>query len=282
MTTIYDAPAPAKLNLFLHIVGRQDNGYHLLQSVFMLIDWWDLLSFEIRNDGLVSRSDEGTLVLPEQDLSVKAALALQKASGISLGAHIHLKKFLPAQAGMGGGSSNAATTLLALNRLWGLHWSTHQLAKIGLSLGADVPFFLQGTSAWVEGIGEKLSSIKLPSASFVVVKPPMGLETAHIFQNPDLKRDTKPATIFDFAARPFHFGCNDLQPFAQTMCSDVSKAILWLQSLGLNARMTGSGSAVFAYTPSLVAFPKAPSNWSIKQCKNLDVHPLATWASSDI
>jgi 4-diphosphocytidyl-2-C-methyl-D-erythritol kinase len=110
----------------------------------------------------------------------------------------------------------------------------------------------------------------------------MGLETAHIFQNPDLKRDTKPATIIDFAARPFHFGCNDLQPFAQTMCSDVSKAILWLQSLGLNARMTGSGSAVFAYTPSLVAFPKAPSNWSIKQCKNLDVHPLAMWASSDI
>ncbi|MSQ56319.1 MAG: 4-(cytidine 5'-diphospho)-2-C-methyl-D-erythritol kinase [Limnohabitans sp.] len=281
MNKIYDSPAPAKLNLFLHIVGRKDNGNHLLQSVFMLIDWWDLLSFEIRNDGLVSRSDEGSLALPEQDLSVKAALALQKASGTSQGVHIHLKKFLPAQAGMGGGSSNAATTLLALNQLWGLHWSTKQLAKIGLSLGADVPFFLHGTSAWVEGIGEKLTSIELPPASFVVVKPSTGLETRRIFQNPDLKRDTKPATISDFAARPFHFGCNDLQPVAQSLCSNVSKAIFWLQTFGLNARMTGTGSAVFAHTPSSVAFPKAPNDWSIKQCKNLDVHPLAMWASSD-
>ena len=292
MTTIYDAPAPAKLNLFLHIVGRQDNGYHLLQSVFMLIDWWDLLSFEIRNDGLVSRSDEGTLVLPEQDLSVKAALALQKASGISLGAHIHLKKFLPAQAGMGGGSSDAATCLLALNKLWGLHFTVNQLAELGLKLGADVPFFLRGENAWVEGVGEIITPISVPPAQFVVVKPPEGLETAKIFGSEALNRDSKPATISVFAANPFGFGHNDLQPVAQRLCPQISEAIEWLETARLKqavvkGRMTGSGSAVFAQVPrgtNLNQMPQVPTTWSlwqIRMCGNLEVHPQKGWASSD-
>ena len=187
MKSIYDIPAPAKLNLFLHITGRREDGYHLLQSAFMLIDWCDTLHVELRTDGQISREDLD-VALPENDLIVRAARALKAHSATPMGAHIMVNKRIPSQAGMGGGSSDAASTLLTLNRLWQLKLDTETLAQIGLSLGADVPFFVRGQNAWVEGIGEKMTPLELPVARFVVVKPPDGLETRLIFSDPALNR----------------------------------------------------------------------------------------------
>lgn len=288
MKALYDVPAPAKLNLFLHVTGRRADGYHLLQSAFMLIDWCDTLHFERRGDGLISREDLGA-ALPEDDLVVRAARALRQAAGSSLGAHIGIDKRLPTQAGMGGGSSDAATCLLALNRLWRLNLPLARLCEIGLKLGADVPFFLHGRNAWVEGIGEQITPITLPRARFAVVKPPRGLDTASIFSAPDLKRDTKTAIISGFAANPYWFGRNDLQPVAQRLCPEVGQSLDWLGSQGLQARMTGSGSAVFApmaqavgqaVAPAAALLP-APAGWQVRECSNLEVHPLMGWAPSD-
>ncbi|MEY4303299.1 MAG: 4-diphosphocytidyl-2-C-methyl-D-erythritol kinase, partial [Pseudomonadota bacterium] len=234
MTSLHQVLAPAKLNLFLHITGRKDNGYHLLQSVFMLIDWYDTLHFDLRRDGQVTREDL-TLKLPEDDLITRAARLLQQASGTTLGAHIAIEKCIPAQAGMGGGSSDAATCLLALNKLWNLNFTVNQLAELGLKLGADVPFFLRGENAWVEGVGEIITPISVPPAQFVVVKPPEGLETAKIFGSEALNRDSKPATISDFAANPFGFGHNDLQPVAESLCPQISEAIEWLETAKLES-----------------------------------------------
>jgi 4-diphosphocytidyl-2-C-methyl-D-erythritol kinase len=280
MRALHDVPAPAKLNLFLHIVGRRDDGYHLLQSAFMLIDWCDTLSFELRADGRLSREDL-TVALPEDDLVLRAARALQAATGTTQGAHIAVKKSIPAQAGMGGGSSDAASTLLALNRLWKLGLSREALARIGLALGADVPFFLRGANAWVEGIGERISPIALPPARFAVVKPPAGLETALIFRDPMLRRDREPAILAGFAANPFQFGSNDLQPVAERLCPDVVQALRWLASQGLQGRMTGSGSAVFAPLAAQQTLARAPAGWQVRECGNMEVHPLAGWAPSD-
>src|SRR5450830_2099165 len=163
MKSLYDISAPAKLNLFLHITGRRSDGYHLLQSVFMLIDWCDTLHFELRTDGQISREDLGP-PLPKDDLIIRAARALQSASSSPFGVHIGIDKRIPAQAGMGGGSSDAASTLLALNRLWKLDFSLEKLSQVGLLLGADVPFFLGGHNTWVEGIGEKMTPITLPQS----------------------------------------------------------------------------------------------------------------------
>jgi len=272
--------APAKLNLFLHITGQRSDGYHLLQSVFMLIDWCDTLHFDVRENGQISREDL-TTQLPADDLIVRAAKALQMASGTRLGAHIAVEKSIPAQAGMGGGSSDAASTLLALNRLWNLNWPLSKLTQIGLRLGADVPFFLQGHNAWVEGIGEQITPIDLPSSRFVVVKPNTGLSTERIFSDPNLKKDSETATLFVFAASPFDFGRNDLQPVAQALCSEMNEAIQWLDTLGLSARMTGSGSAVFARLPSDVLIESAPHNWQMRVCSNMLIHPLAGWINSE-
>ncbi len=173
MKSLYDVPAPAKLNLFLHITGRRADGYHLLQSVFMLIDWCDTLHFEVRPDGRITRQDL-TDNLPQDDLIVRAARALQTLTQCRLGADVSVEKRIPAQAGMGGGSSDAASSLLALNRLWKLNLPLSQLAKMGIQLGADVPFFLGGDNAWVEGIGDSLAPLELPPARFVVAKPPIG------------------------------------------------------------------------------------------------------------
>jgi 4-diphosphocytidyl-2-C-methyl-D-erythritol kinase len=280
MRALHDVPAPAKLNLFLHIVGRRDDGYHLLQSAFMLIDWCDTLSFEPRADGRLSREDL-TVALPEDDLVLRAARALQAATGTTQGAHIAVKKSIPTQAGMGGGSSDAASTLLALNRLWKLGLSREALARIGLALGADVPFFLRGANAWVEGIGERISPIALPPARFAVVKPPAGLETALIFRDPMLRRDREPAILAGFAANPFQFGSNDLQPVAERLCPDVVQALRWLASQGLQGRMTGSGSAVFAPLAAQQTLARAPAGWQVRECGNMEVHPLAGWAPSD-
>ncbi len=192
MQALYDVPAPAKLNLFLHVTGRRADGYHLIESVFMLVDWCDTLHFERRMDGVISREDLAS-PLPATDLTLQAAQALQNATGCSQGAHIGVLKSIPAQAGMGGGSSDAATTLLALNRLWGLQLPLSVLEKIGLQLGADIPFFLRGHNAWVHGIGETIVPLEkehcLPQARFAIVKPAAGLETKAIFSSQNLKRE---------------------------------------------------------------------------------------------
>ena len=285
MRSLHDVAAPAKLNLFLHITGRRPDGYHLLQSVFMLLDWHDTLHFERRADSRLSREDLGA-ALPEDDLTLRAARALQQASGTSAGAHIRIEKRLPAEAGMGGGSSDAASCLLALNRLWGLRLPLASLEKIGLSLGADVPFFLRGHNAWVEGVGERITPITLPAARFAVVKPPRGLATKEIFRDPALKRDSNSATISGFAADPWGFGRNDLEPVARQLCPEVGEAIEWLGSEGLRARMTGSGSAVFAQLPPGSFLAQAPAHWAqagwvVRECGNMEAHPLVGWAPSD-
>ena len=280
MKALFDVPAPAKLNLFLHVTGRRADGYHLLQSVFMLIDWCDTLHFELRTDGQLHRHDLGT-ALPANDLILRAAGLLQQATGTPLGADIGIDKRIPAQAGMGGGSSDAASTLLALNRLWKLNLPLQRLEQLGLQLGADVPFFLRGHNAWVEGVGEQITPIELPSARFCVVKPSAGVETASIFRHPELKRSTKPATIAVFAADPYGFGHNDLQPVAEMLCPEVSKAIELLETHKLQARMTGSGSAVFAHCTQGNAAIQTPDHWIARECSNLEVHPLQGWATSD-
>jgi 4-diphosphocytidyl-2-C-methyl-D-erythritol kinase len=280
MRTFYDVPAPAKLNLFLHVLGRRNDGMHLLQSAFMLIDWCDTLHFERREDGTISREDLGA-PLPADDLVMRAARALQAASGSRLGAHIAIDKRIPSEAGLGGGSSDAATTLLALNRLWSLGWTKDQLTAIGVKIGADVPFFLGGRNAWVEGIGERLVPVALPRARFAVAKPPEGLPTARIFADPGLNRATPAAIISGFAANPFAFGVNDLQPVAQRQCPAVTQALQWLGSQGMQGRMTGSGSAVFALIGEGQALAPVPAGWQARECGNLEAHPLAGWASSD-
>jgi 4-diphosphocytidyl-2-C-methyl-D-erythritol kinase len=246
----------------------------------MLIDWCDTLHFELRADGHITREDLGT-PLPTDDLIIRAARALQAASSSPNGVHIGIEKRIPAQAGMGGGSSDAASTLLALNRLWKLNLSLEKLALIGLQLGADVPFFIGGRNAWVEGIGEKMTPITLPKAQFLVVKPPDGLDTKLIFSAPDLKRDSETAIISGFAADTFGFGRNDLQSVAQRLCPGVTQAIEWLATQGLSGRMTGSGSAVFAKTPHHFDIGNVPNAFQIRLCSNLDEHPLVGWASSD-
>lgn len=282
MRAIFDVPAPAKLNLFLHITGRRTDGYHLLQSVFMLIDWCDTLHFERRPDTVISREDlAGGLALPADDLCTRAARALRAATGCQQGAHIGLLKRIPAQAGMGGGSSDAATTLMALNRLWGLGLTPTQLEAIGLQLGADVPFFLRGHNAWVEGVGEQITPIEVPAASFLVLKPPAGLDTKEIFSAEDLNRNTKPATIEGFAANPWGFGHNDLQPVAERLCPLVAEGITHIHGHGLRGRMTGSGSAAFARlsgeTPLNLVKSLEKMGWQARVCKNMMVHPLIGW-----
>ncbi|WP_341913248.1 4-(cytidine 5'-diphospho)-2-C-methyl-D-erythritol kinase [Polaromonas sp. YR568] len=284
MKAIYDVAAPAKLNLFLHITGRRPDGYHLLQSVFMLIDWCDTLHFELRQDGQITRTDlgsEASEALPAEDLVVRAARALQNATGTTLGVHIGLEKRIPSQAGMGGGSSDAASCLLGLQRLWGVRLPAEQLQAIALGLGADVPFFLSGGHAWVEGVGEEITPLVLPAARFVVVKPAAGLPTDAIFRSPALKRDTETATIRGFAANAngsvYEFGHNDLQPVAQALCPQVGQSLDWLSMQHLQGRMTGSGSAVFAHMPHEMELAVAPGDWQVRKCSNLEAHPLAGW-----
>jgi 4-diphosphocytidyl-2-C-methyl-D-erythritol kinase len=289
MKALYDLPAPAKLNLFLHITGRRPDGYHLLQSAFVLIDWCDTLHVELRSDGGLSREDL-TTPLPDDDLVLRAARALQTFAAPGQGAHIGVAKHVPTQAGMGGGSSDAATCLLALHRLWELRMPLSQLEQIGLTLGADVPFFLRGRNAWVEGIGEQITPISIAPTQFAVVKPHDGLDTRRIFAADDLQRATPAAIISGFAAddaagsgesprRPFEFGHNDLQPVAQRLCPAVSEAIEWLGAHGLAARMTGSGSAVFAAMPHDVELGNPPKDWQVRQCSSLAAHPLLDWVA---
>lgn len=304
LTALYELPAPAKLNLFLHVIGRRDDGYHLLQSVFVLIDWADTLHLERRSDGQLQRHDLG-VALPVDDLCLRAARALQRESGCSLGADISIQKQVPWGAGMGGGSSDAATVLLGLNRLWGLGWPRARLLALGATLGADVPFFIGGQTAFVEGIGERLTPFELPPQRFAVVKPPVAVATQAIFSSPLLTRDSEPATLAGFLGHmqganktaSAHFGRNDLQSAAEAVCPEVSEAGRWLETRFGNSRMTGSGSAVFASMskrngvtdPSTAIKPEGaifensfadlPDGWVGRSCRSLQLHPLVGWAS---
>jgi 4-diphosphocytidyl-2-C-methyl-D-erythritol kinase len=272
-------PAPAKINLFLHVVGRRPDGYHLLQSAFRILGYWDLLTFLPRNDGKVTRETAFPGVAEEDDLCVRAARLLQREAGVSMGASIKLEKRLPLGGGLGGGSSDAATTLLALNKLWSVDWSTERLSELGLRLGADVPFFIFGRSAFVEGVGEQLQPLDLSPNWYVVLEPGVQVPTAQIFAAPELTRSTKPIKISDFsgawAAGLLH---NDLQPVVCAKYSEVAAALSWLQQFG-EARMTGSGACVFAPFVSESAardvLSSLPAGWHGWVTQGLDVHPLS-------
>jgi 4-diphosphocytidyl-2-C-methyl-D-erythritol kinase len=290
MKSLVDVVAPAKLNLFLHLVGRRADGYHLLQSVFVLIDWCDRLHFELRADGRLARHDLGA-TLPEDDLCLRAARALQAASGCTAGADISIDKQVPWGAGLGGGSSDAASTLLALNRLWGLDWPRSRLMALGLNIGADVPFFVGGHNAFVEGIGERLTPLPVPPHWLGVIKPRAGIETAALFASALLARDTEAVILEGFLADVSErvrqvlagAGHNDMQRAAEAECAEVVEAAAMLQARFGNSRMTGSGSAVFARAgagaePSAEMPSAIPAGWVGRMCRSLDVHPLVGWA----
>jgi 4-diphosphocytidyl-2-C-methyl-D-erythritol kinase len=313
LRALYDLPAPAKLNLFLHVIGRRPDGYHLLQSPFVLIDWADTLHVELRDDARLCRHDLST-PLPADDLCLRAARALQQAAGCALGADISIDKQLPSGAGLGGGSSDAASTLLALNCLWRLNWSRRQLLALGATLGADVPFFIGGDNAFVEGIGDRLTPMVLPRAWYAVLKPSASLATPAIFASPMLTRDTEAVIVTGSlvdateAAAGLEeagvrdprrgqggrgdwvhqvlcgYGRNDLQAVAESQCSEVAVAAAWLQARYGNSRMTGSGSAVFARAGTgdqpVATFPAqdVPPGWVGRLCRSLTHHPLRRWA----
>ncbi len=237
-------PSPAKLNLFLHIVGRRHDGYHLLQTVFQFIDQGDFLTFHSRDDGRIHRYGDLPGVTPEQDLIQQAAGLLQRVTGVNKGADIGIEKKLPMGGGLGGGSSNAATTLIALNHYWQTGLSLNQLAELGLQLGADVPVFILGHSAWAEGVGENLTPIILPEPWFVVLCPPCHVSTAKIFSDQGLTRDAKPMTICAFVERQGVFG-NVFEPLVFRDYPDIRKAAEWLKRYG-EVRLTGTGACIFA------------------------------------
>lgn len=276
-------PAPAKLNLFLHVVGRRDDGYHLLQSVFRLIDLCDELRFAPRGDGEVRRPEGPTGVAESEDLAVRAARALQAASGSRAGVDISVRKRIPMGGGLGGGSSDAATTLAVLNRLWGLDFAHERLAEIGVRLGADVPFFLGGSNAFVEGIGERLTPIALPAAWYVVVVPPVAVPTRDVFAASDLTRSTPAVKIQGFPAGYERtglagYGRNDLEPVVIRRYLEVQRALEWLQGHGA-ARMSGSGACVFAEFPTereaRAVASRVPAGMVGMAVRGLDRHPLA-------
>ena len=288
LRSLYDVPAPAKLNLFLHIVGRRADGYHLMQSLFVLIDWCDALHFELRPDGRLARHDLGE-ALPAADLCLRAARLLQAESATTLGADISIAKHVPWGAGLGGGSSDAASTLLALNRLWRLGWPRSRLLTLAATLGADVPFFVGGHNAVVEGIGERLMPAPVPTQWLAVIKPAAGIATQALFAHPRVVRNTAAAIIESFAANAQQdilapgFGANDLQAAAQAECDQVASAAAILLGQFGNSRMTGSGSAVFARAgsgpePSAAMPGDLLPGWRGKMCRSLSEHPLVGWA----
>ena len=238
-------PAPAKLNLFLHILGRRPDGYHELQTCFQFVDLCDEIRIETRADGLIRRAVEIPGLPAEADLCIRAAKALQSASGASLGADISLTKKIPVGGGLGGGSSDAATCLIALNHLWGLHWPREKLAGIGLKLGADVPVFVHGRVAWAEGVGERLTPLYPPlaptEANYLILKPNVFVSTAAVFQDPELTRNSAPITIHGFLASG---GRNDCLGVVRRRYPEVAHALDWLSLFG-SARLTGTGACVF-------------------------------------
>jgi len=282
--------APAKLNLFLHVVGRRADGYHLLESVFQLLDYGDKLEIEVRADGAISRLGEVPGVAPTDDLAIRAAQALKAASGTALGADIRVSKTIPMGGGLGGGSSDAASVLLALNRLWDLRLARAELMGIGVKLGADVPFFIYGRNAFAAGIGEQLTEVELPCRWFVVLKPPVAVPTVEIFRSQELTRNTKSVKIVDFPAGGWSFTqehyANDLQPVAGSRYPAVAQAVSWLKNhdgrAAITARMTGSGACVFAafaeQSMAREVFAARPAGLDGFVSKSLARHPLADFA----
>jgi 4-diphosphocytidyl-2-C-methyl-D-erythritol kinase len=242
MTPSSSWPAPAKLNLFLHITGRRPDGYHLLQTVFQFLSVGDELWFEPRDDGRITRANRLASIPPDQDLTIRAAKALQKVTGSRLGVDIRLIKRLPIGGGLGGGSSDAATVLTALNTLWCCGLSQDELMLLGLRLGTDVPVFIYGHAAWAEGVGERLESLDLPEPWFLVIKPSIEIATATVFTAPELTRDCPPITITDFLSRG---GANVCEPVVRRRYPEVAHALDWLSKFSV-ARLTGTGSCIFA------------------------------------
>ncbi|HEY2627759.1 MAG TPA: 4-(cytidine 5'-diphospho)-2-C-methyl-D-erythritol kinase [Usitatibacter sp.] len=241
-----DYAAPAKLNLFLHVVGRRADGYHLLQSVFTLIGIEDRLRFAVRDDGVVRRVNDVPGVPADQDLAVRAALLLQEATGTSKGVDIEVEKHIPMGGGLGGGSSDAATVLVALNGLWKAGFDREALAEIGAGLGADIPFFVFGRNAWAEGIGDRLTPLEIAPRWYVVLVPPVQVPTPVAYGAPELTRNTETLKIEDFSARPREAKfSNDLEPVVIARFPEVGEHLAWLRKHG-DARMTGSGACVFA------------------------------------
>ena len=270
-------PAPAKLNLFLHVVGRRADGYHLLQTAFRLLDWGDTLDFTRRDDGVIRRTTDIAGIAPEHDLVVRAARLLQAHTGCQLGADIAVHKVLPMGAGIGGGSSDAATTLIALNRLWQTGLRRAELQALGLQLGADVPVFIFGRDAFAEGVGEALQPLELAPAWYVLVSPGVSIPTAEIFGAGDLTRNTPLIRMPDFAVSTTR---NDLQAVACKRYPQVQSAIDWLGQHA-PARMTGSGSCVFAEVASAQhadwVAAQCPPAWTAWKVRSSSRHPLFEW-----
>lgn len=270
-------PAPAKLNLFLHVTGRRDDGYHLLQTAFRLLDFADTLDFRRRDDGRVQRESTLEGVAEAADLCVRAARLLQARTGCHYGADITVHKQLPMGGGIGGGSSDAATTLIALNRLWNTGLSRGDLQTLALELGADVPVFVFGRDAFAEGIGEALQPIELPPACYVLLYPGITVPTAAVFSAQDLTRNTTPIKMADFVTGSTR---NDLQAVACRIYPPVQHAIDWLEGFA-PARMTGSGACIFAQLASENAADEivsaCPSGWKAWKVRSLARHPLYEW-----
>ncbi|WP_374619287.1 4-(cytidine 5'-diphospho)-2-C-methyl-D-erythritol kinase [Pandoraea sp.] len=283
-----DCPAPAKLNLFLHIVGRRPNGYHELQTVFQLIDWADTLHFERRADARIVHTNPLPGVPPETDLTVRAARLLQAHCGVRFGVEIAIEKRLPAGGGIGGGSSDAATTLLALNRMWQLNLSRAELQTLALKLGADVPFFVFGHNAFAEGLGEDLHAVDLPQWHFLVVNPRVHVATDKIFRDPLLTRDSKIVTMAFFLGHVSkklfetdEIFRNDMQAAVTREYAEVAAVIDWFSTF-TTARMSGSGASVFAVfdtkAEAEAACKRLPERWLGQVTSSLAEHPLFAFA----
>ena len=282
--------SPAKLNLFLHIVGRRADGYHLLQSVFQLIDWCDIVSLKRIPENDIRRINPIPGVNPENDLVVRAAKLLKDFCQIDFGVEISLRKVIPMGAGLGGGSSDAASTLIGLNALWNLKLDQKALCELGLQLGADVPFFIFGKNAFVEGIGEKIKEINLGSHDFLIIFPRQGVETKRIFQDPELTRDHGQITIDGFLASPWTDLSNDCQAVAMRLCPEVKQALDWIGQAvpGSEPRMSGSGSSVFTVLDPKIDVAKLenllqnlPKGWIGRVVRGLNKNPAYNLISSD-
>ena len=282
--------SPAKLNLFLHIVGQRPDGYHLLQSVFQLINWCDTISLKCISANEVRRINPIPGVPPEQDLVVRAANLLKDFCKIKAGVEIDLLKEIPMGAGMGGGSSDAAATLIGLNALWELNLSKETLCDLGLKLGADVPFFIFGQNAFVEGIGEKIQEISLQTPDFLVIFPNQGIATASIFKDPELTRDHAQITIDRFLASPLLYQSNDCEAVAVRICPEVKQALDWITQAvpGSQPRMSGSGSSVFTVLDPMTDTAKLenllqnlPKGWVGRIVRGLNKNPAYNLISSD-
>ncbi|MGB8634304.1 MAG: 4-(cytidine 5'-diphospho)-2-C-methyl-D-erythritol kinase [Rhodanobacteraceae bacterium] len=276
-------PAPAKLNLFLHVTGRRDDGYHLLQTVFRLLDWGDTISIRLRSDGDIVRHSGAAGVPAEQDLAVRAARALAaRADTVVGGADISIDKQIPVGAGLGGGSSDAATVLVALNRLWELDLELAELAAMGQSLGADVPVFVHGHSAWAEGTGEQLTPLELDPAWYLLLDPHCAVSTAELFAAPELTRDMAPATISAFRDGELKENC--FEPLVRQRYPPIAAALDWLSDFA-SAHMSGTGSVVFAEFASQAAARGAarqcPSRFTARVVRGVNSSPLLKQVQSD-